>query len=492
MREFGVRPKRDLGQNFLVDSNILGVIERAAELDPDDVVLEIGGGLGVLSEHLAPRCAHVHVVELDRALEPALRDALAPLRQHDAARRRRDDARPRGARPRADEGRRQPALRDRRRRRSCARSRSCRRSTRWVAMVQKEVGERFAAAPGDRRLRRAVGARPARLRRARAARPVSRTVFHPVPNVDSVLVVLERTGAGAAAGAARARAGRVRPPPQGARRARWRWPPGAPAPTCASARARRSRRSAIRPTCAPSGCAGGASARSPERCAHDRRCASARPAKINLCLFLGPTRRRRPPRARHGHAAAVARATRCALEPAPSARRATRSSAPASTATTSPPPRCARSASATGWDGAPVRHRRSTSASRSRPAWRGGSADAAAALRLAARAAGRRRRRRCCARSPPGSAPTCRRRCGPGRVLATGAGERLQPLPGAAAATACSIVPLARTGSRPPTSSARPTASACRATPPGSARARWPRSARAPARPARRAAASTT
>ena len=55
LRQFGVRPKRDLGQNFLIDSNILGVIERAAELGADDVVLEIGGGLGVLSEHLAPR-----------------------------------------------------------------------------------------------------------------------------------------------------------------------------------------------------------------------------------------------------------------------------------------------------------------------------------------------------------------------------------------------------------------------------------------------------
>jgi 16S rRNA (adenine1518-N6/adenine1519-N6)-dimethyltransferase len=79
MREFGVRPKRDLGQNFLIDSNILGVIARAAELEPDDVVLEIGGGLGVLTEHLAPRAAHVHVVELDRALEPALRDAITPF-----------------------------------------------------------------------------------------------------------------------------------------------------------------------------------------------------------------------------------------------------------------------------------------------------------------------------------------------------------------------------------------------------------------------------
>src|SRR5690349_22706939 len=63
MRRFGVKPDRELGQNFLIDSNILGVIERAAELAGEDVVLEIGGGLGVLSEHLASRAAHVHVVE---------------------------------------------------------------------------------------------------------------------------------------------------------------------------------------------------------------------------------------------------------------------------------------------------------------------------------------------------------------------------------------------------------------------------------------------
>ena len=78
MTAFGIRPKRDLGQNFLIDSNLLDVIARAAELGPDDVVLEVGGGLGVLSEHLAERVAHVHVVELDRTLEPALRDALDP------------------------------------------------------------------------------------------------------------------------------------------------------------------------------------------------------------------------------------------------------------------------------------------------------------------------------------------------------------------------------------------------------------------------------
>ena len=77
LKAFGIRPNRELGQNFLIDSNLLEVITRAAEVTEQDVVLEVGGGLGVLSEHLAGRAAHVHVVEVDRRLEPPLRDALA-------------------------------------------------------------------------------------------------------------------------------------------------------------------------------------------------------------------------------------------------------------------------------------------------------------------------------------------------------------------------------------------------------------------------------
>ena len=69
-----VRPKKELGQHFLVDENILGVIGRLAELAPDDVVLEIGPGLGVLTRYLAERVARVHAVELDRSLEEHLRD----------------------------------------------------------------------------------------------------------------------------------------------------------------------------------------------------------------------------------------------------------------------------------------------------------------------------------------------------------------------------------------------------------------------------------
>jgi len=63
--------KKELGQHFLVDENLLGVIDRFAELGPEDVVLEVGPGLGMLTNYLADRVAHVHAVELDRSLELA-------------------------------------------------------------------------------------------------------------------------------------------------------------------------------------------------------------------------------------------------------------------------------------------------------------------------------------------------------------------------------------------------------------------------------------
>jgi 16S rRNA (adenine1518-N6/adenine1519-N6)-dimethyltransferase len=72
-----ITAKRELGQHFLVDENILGVIGRLARLAPDDVVLEIGPGLGVLTRYLAQRVSRVFAVEIDRSLEPRLADQLA-------------------------------------------------------------------------------------------------------------------------------------------------------------------------------------------------------------------------------------------------------------------------------------------------------------------------------------------------------------------------------------------------------------------------------
>jgi len=191
LRQFGVRPRRDLGQNFLVDSNILGVIERAAELAPQDVVLEIGGGLGVLSEFLASRVAHTHVVELDRSLEPALRDALDPFGP--AASLHLTDALALDL-PGLDPAPTKVVANLPYGIAATAILRTIEELpgvTRWVAMVQKEVGERFAAAPGTGAY--GVPSVLAQLACAvRVHRGVARTVFHPVPNVDSVLVVLER------------------------------------------------------------------------------------------------------------------------------------------------------------------------------------------------------------------------------------------------------------------------------------------------------------
>jgi 16S rRNA (adenine1518-N6/adenine1519-N6)-dimethyltransferase len=191
MRRFGIRPKRDLGQNFLIDSNILDVIARAAELTRDDVVLEVGGGVGVLSEHLAARVAHVHVVEIDRSLEQALRDALDPfgdrttLHLADAMALDLGALRPTPTKVVANlpYGIAAGAL--------LRTIEQLPEVTSWVAMVQKEVGERFAAQAGT-----AAYGVPSVLAQlacdVRVLRPISRQVFFPVPNVDSVLVGLER------------------------------------------------------------------------------------------------------------------------------------------------------------------------------------------------------------------------------------------------------------------------------------------------------------
>ena len=83
-----VAPKKALGQHFLVDENILGVIGRLAELDATDVVLEVGPGLGVLTRYLAARVRYVHAIELDHSLESVLRDALGERANVVAAERR--------------------------------------------------------------------------------------------------------------------------------------------------------------------------------------------------------------------------------------------------------------------------------------------------------------------------------------------------------------------------------------------------------------------
>ena len=192
MREFGIRPNRELGQNFLIDDNLLDVIGRLAELDAADVVLEVGGGLGVLSEYLAPRVRHLHVVEVDRSLAPPLEDALAPfgnatLHLADAVRMRLGELEPAPDKVVANlpYGVAATVLLKSIEELPDARL--------WVAMVQREVAERLAAAPGSK----TYGATSVLAQLAcdvRLERRVPRTVFHPVPNVESALALLRRTG----------------------------------------------------------------------------------------------------------------------------------------------------------------------------------------------------------------------------------------------------------------------------------------------------------
>jgi 16S rRNA (adenine1518-N6/adenine1519-N6)-dimethyltransferase len=85
LAEFGIVPRRSLGQNFLIDDNILGVILERLASDPADVVVEVGAGLGVLTRALAGVSARVHAFEIDERLLPALRATLGPLLETDVA-----------------------------------------------------------------------------------------------------------------------------------------------------------------------------------------------------------------------------------------------------------------------------------------------------------------------------------------------------------------------------------------------------------------------
>jgi 16S rRNA (adenine1518-N6/adenine1519-N6)-dimethyltransferase len=179
-------PKKSLGQHFLVDENILGVIARLAELAPEDVVLEIGPGLGVLTRFLAARVRRVHAVEIDRSLAPRLRDVGDNVTLHLGDALQMDlpsDATKlvanlpyNVATPLVVESLdRLPGI------------------GLWCVMVQREVADRLFAEPGTK----AYGAVSVLVRlvcERTGFHPVSRTVFRPRPNVDSALVAFRRVG----------------------------------------------------------------------------------------------------------------------------------------------------------------------------------------------------------------------------------------------------------------------------------------------------------
>ena len=185
-----VVPKKALGQHFLVDENILGVIGRLADLRQDDVVLEVGPGLGVLTRYLAARVRLVHAVELDRALQEPL---AATRSAHENVRLIFSDAlaldlgaldpQPRKlvanlpyniATPLVVETlERAPSLEH------------------WCVMVQREVADRFFAVPRTKAYG-AVSVLVQLAARKTGFHAVSPTVFRPRPRVDSALVAFTR------------------------------------------------------------------------------------------------------------------------------------------------------------------------------------------------------------------------------------------------------------------------------------------------------------
>jgi 16S rRNA (adenine1518-N6/adenine1519-N6)-dimethyltransferase len=187
MRDLGITPDRDLGQNFLTDDNVLGMIGRAVDVGRSDVVLEVGPGLGVLTRWLADRAGVVHAIEIDRRLEPALALTLEGVDNvrlvfGDALR---TDLAALSPAPDALVANlpysvATPVIMD-----------ALPVCSRFCVMVQREIGARLFAPPGGK----AYGAVSVLVQlccRRTANKPVSRNVFTPVPNVDSALVAFER------------------------------------------------------------------------------------------------------------------------------------------------------------------------------------------------------------------------------------------------------------------------------------------------------------
>lgn len=184
-----------LGQNFLSDTNLLEAIVREADVRSDDIVLEVGGGEGVLTRRLAPRAAAVHVIELDERLRPAL-EAVAG--EHPNVDLHFGDA------MRLDLGALDPAPTRMVANLPYAIATPLLLRTiaelptleSWTLMVQREIADRLRAAPGSR-----TYAGPSVLVQLaceiRLLRAVDRAVFTPRPRVDSALIGLRRLRAAA-------------------------------------------------------------------------------------------------------------------------------------------------------------------------------------------------------------------------------------------------------------------------------------------------------
>ena len=190
--------RRRYGQHHLVDQGTLEAILAMAGVTPDDVVLEVGAGDGLLTARLAEQARFVHAFEIDRRFGAALGELCGRTRRPAPVRgRRRCATGSTDARPAADGRRGQPRLQHRRAAASCARSPSCRACGAGpsCSSASSPSGSSRRRAPRPTRPCRCWCSSPATLE---AQRPVPRTVFAPPPRVDSAFVTFTRSRRGPA------------------------------------------------------------------------------------------------------------------------------------------------------------------------------------------------------------------------------------------------------------------------------------------------------
>ncbi len=195
LADLGVRPTKTLGQNFVHDANTVRRIVRAAAVEPDDVVVEVGPGLGSLTLALLPAVAHVHAVEIDPPLAARLSQTAseyAPscvsrltVHNRDALKVNADEFDPVPTALVANLPynvavpvvlhllAELPGLRH------------------GLVLVQKEVADRLTAPPGSK-VYGVPSAKLAWYAQSRQAGRVPASVFWPVPNVESGLVSFAR------------------------------------------------------------------------------------------------------------------------------------------------------------------------------------------------------------------------------------------------------------------------------------------------------------
>src|SRR5699024_6797440 len=158
LQKHGFTFKKSLGQNFLIDANIIHKVLDRADINEDTAVIEVGPGIGSLTEQIAKRAGKVVAYEIDQRLIPVLNDTLGPY--HIAT----------------------PILMNFLMQNLPV--------DRYYVMMQKEVGERISADPGTK----AYGSLSIAIdyyTDAKTVQNVPKAVFMPAPNVDSIIVEMK-------------------------------------------------------------------------------------------------------------------------------------------------------------------------------------------------------------------------------------------------------------------------------------------------------------